>query len=75
MPLKTESDPRVAKVVEISASSAKSFEDAIASGIDRASKTLKNVQGAWIKEQKVIVKDGKIAQFRVHLMVTFILAD
>jgi dodecin len=75
MPLKMESDPRVGKVVEISASSPKSFEDAIASGIDRASKTLKNVQGAWIKEQKVIVKDGKISQFRVHLMVTFILAD
>jgi len=75
MALKMESDPRVGKVVEISASSTKSFEDAIASGIDRASKTLKNVQGAWIKEQKVIVKEGKIAQFRVHLMVTFILAD
>lgn len=75
MPLKMESDLRVGKVVEISAASTKSFEDAIASGIDRASKTLKNVQGAWIKEQKVIVKDGKISQFRVHLMVTFILAD
>ncbi len=44
-------------------------------GIDRASKTLKNVQGVWIKEQKVSVKDGKIAQYRVDLMVTFLLEE
>jgi len=73
MPLKLESGLHVGKVVEISAASTKSFEDAIAMGITRASKTLKNVQGAWIKEQKVIVKDGKIAEFRVDLKVTFIL--
>ena len=75
MPLKMESDLRVGKVVEISAASTKSFEDAIASGIDRASKTLKNVQGAWVKEQKVIVKGGKIVQYRVDLMVTFLLEE
>ena len=75
MPLKMESDLRVGKVVEISAASTKSFEDAIASGIDRASKTLKNVQGAWVKEQKVIVKEGKIVQYRVDLMVTFLLEE
>ena len=48
----------VAKVIEISSTSAKSFEDAIQQGITRANKTLKNVEGAWIKEQKVMVKDG-----------------
>jgi len=73
MPLKLESGLHVGKVVEISAASVKSFEDAIALGISRASKTLKNVQGAWVKEQKVIVKDGKIAEYRVDLKVTFIL--
>src|SRR3972149_968993 len=67
MPLKMETGLHVGKVVEITASSTKSFEDAIAVGIDRASKTLKNVQGAWVKEQKVIVRDGKIAQYRVGL--------
>jgi flavin-binding protein dodecin len=73
MPLKLESGLHVGKVVEISAASTKSFEDAIALGVARASKTLKNVQGAWVKEQKVIVKDGKIAEYRVDLKVTFIL--
>jgi len=75
MPLKMESGLHVGKVVEITAASTKSFEDAIAVGIDRASKTLKNVRGAWVKEQKVKVKDGKIAQYRVDLMVTFLLED
>jgi len=73
MPLKMESGLYVGKVVEITAASTRSFEDAIAVGIDRASKTLKNVQRAWVKEQKVIVKDGKVAQYRVDLMVTFLL--
>jgi flavin-binding protein dodecin len=73
MPLKLESGLHVGKVVEISAASTKSFEDAIALGVARASKTLKNDQGAWVKEQKVIVKDGKIAEYRVDLKVTFIL--
>jgi flavin-binding protein dodecin len=63
----------VARVTEISASSEKSFEDAIRHGIDRASKTLRNVEGAWVKEQKVCVKDGKITEFRVNMQVTFIL--
>jgi len=73
MPPMMESGIHVGKVVEITAASTKSFEDAIAVGIERASKTLKNVQGAWVKEQKVVVKGGKIAQYRVHLMVTFLL--
>jgi len=75
MPLMMESGLHVGKVVEITAASAKSFEDAIAKGIDRASKTLKNVRGAWVKEQKVIVKEGKIVQYRVDLMVTFLLEE
>ena len=65
----------VARVTEIISSSTKSFEDAIEKGIARAVKTLKNVEGAWVKEQKVIVRKGKIAEYRVDLKVTFILID
>jgi dodecin len=65
----------VARVTEIISSSRKSFEDAIEKGIARAVKTLKNVEGAWVKEQKVIVKKGKIDEYRVDLKVTFILID
>ena len=75
MPLMMESGLHVGKVVEITAASTKSFADAIAKGIDRASKTCKNVRGAWVKEQKVIVKEGKIVQYRVDLMVTFLLEE
>ncbi len=63
----------VARVTEITASSTKSFEDAIQVGVDRASKTLENVTGAWIKEQKVVVQNNKIAEYRVTMKVTFIL--
>ena len=63
----------VARVTEIIASSKKSFEDAVAQGVARASKTLKNVQGAWVKDQSVVVKGGEIAEYRVVLKVTFIL--
>lgn len=63
----------VAKVIELTATSKTSFEDAIQQGVARASKTLKNVQGAWIKEQQVEVEDGKISGYRVNLMVTFVL--
>ena len=65
----------VARVTEIIASSNKSFEDAIEKGIKRAVKTLKNVECAWVKEQKVVVKNGKISEYRVDLKVTFILID
>ncbi|BCJ91946.1 hypothetical protein IZ6_26810 [Terrihabitans soli] len=65
----------VAKVIEITSASKKSFEDAINVGIARASKTLENVEGAWIKEQKVQINDGKITGYRVNMMVTFVLAD
>ena len=65
----------VAKIIEISSESEKGFEDAIEKGIARASKTIKNIAGAWVKEQAVAVKNGKITSYRVNLMVTFVLDD
>jgi flavin-binding protein dodecin len=65
----------VARVTEISSTSTKSFEDAIQTGISRATKTLRNVRSAWIKEQRVDVRDDRIAEYQVNLMVTFILDD
>ena len=63
----------VAKVVEITAASPKSFEDAVQTGITRASKTLDDIQGAWVKDQKVVVKGNKIVEYRVDMKVTFVL--
>ncbi|MBT8495582.1 MAG: dodecin family protein [Deltaproteobacteria bacterium] len=63
----------VAKITEISSSSTTSFDDAMKTGLARASKTLKNIQGAWINDQKVIVKDGAVAEYRVNMRVTFVL--
>ena len=65
----------VAKVTEITSSSDKSFEDAIKKGIKRAGKTLENITGAWIQEQKVDISDGKISAYRVNMKVTFVLKD
>lgn len=65
----------IAKTSEITASSEKSFEDAIRKGIKRFSKTIKKVQGAWIKEQKVVVDGDDVTEFRVTMIVTFILDD
>ncbi len=65
----------VAKVIEVSATSAKSFEDAINEGIARACDSVKNVRGAWIKEQKVSVEDGRITAYRVNMQITFIVGD
>ena len=65
----------IAKVTEITASSTKSFEDAIQQGIARADKTLEKVKGAWIQEQTVTVDDGKISEYRVNMKVTFVLKD
>jgi hypothetical protein len=73
--LKGETDMSVARVTEITSASTKSFEDAIQVGIQRANKRLKNVKGAWIRDQKVIVENGKITQYRVNMKVTFILED
>lgn len=63
----------VARVTEIIAASKKSFADAVEQGVARASKTLKNVEGAWVQDQKVVVEKGKIVEYRVALKVTFIL--
>ena len=63
----------VAKVIEISSASTKSFEDAIETGIRRACDTVEDVQGAWVKEQKLAIEGGKIKEYRVLLKVTFVL--
>jgi flavin-binding protein dodecin len=65
----------VARVTEIIASSKKSFDDALDSGVKRATKTLKNVAGAWVASQDVIIVKGKITEYRVRLKVTFVLAE
>jgi flavin-binding protein dodecin len=65
----------VARVTEITASSPTSFQDAIEQGIERANKTLKNVEGAWIQEQTVVCDNGKIKAYRVNMKVTFVLTD
>ena len=65
----------VAKVSEISATSSKSFEDAIQQGLARASKTLRHISGAWVKEHQVKCEEGKIIEYQVNMMVTFVLDD
>jgi dodecin len=64
----------VAKVIEITSSSTKSFEDAINSGIAKASSSVDNIKGAWVKEQKVVVENNSITEYRVDLKVTFVLS-
>jgi dodecin len=63
----------VARVTELISSSTKSFQDAIELGIARADKTLENVKGAWIQDQKVVIEKGKIVEYRVNMQVTFVL--
>jgi flavin-binding protein dodecin len=63
----------IARVTEISATSDKSFEDAIQQGIKRATQTLRNVQGAWIKEQEVSVENNNIVAYKVNMMINFVL--
>ena len=65
----------IAKVTEITAGSKKGFEDAIQKGITRASKTLDNIQGAWINEQTVVVDGGEVKEYRVNMKVSFVLKD
>ncbi len=65
----------VARVTEIVAASPKSFDDAIKTGIARATKTLKNVKGAWVQDQELTLDDDNIKEYRVHLKVTFVLTD
>lgn len=63
----------VARITEVTVSSKKSFDDAIQKGVKRACKTLKNVEGAWVQDQKVIIKDGEIVEYRVTMKITFVL--
>lgn len=65
----------VARVVEISSTSTKSFEDAISEGVLRASKTLREIKSAWIKEQEVRVQNGRIVGYQVNMLVTFVLEE
>ena len=65
----------VAKVIEVSASSKTSFEDAINQGLSRACDSVSNVRGAWVKEQKVKVENGKISAYLVNMQVTFVLDE
>ena len=65
----------VARITEISSISKKSFEDAIVQGVTRANKTLKNVKGAWVKDQEVQIEKGRMVGFKVILKVTFVLSD
>lgn len=65
----------VAKNIEITSSSKTGFEDAINTGIERASRTIDNIKGAWVKEQKIEIQDGKVTEYRVTMILTFILAE
>jgi dodecin len=65
----------VARIIEISATSQKSFEDAIQQGVARATQTLRNLRSAWIKEQSVEIDNGRIVGYQVNLLVTFVLDD
>ena len=65
----------IAKVTEIISASDKSFEDTVNKGVKRASKTLKNVVSAWVQDQQVTVRNGKISAYRVNLKMTFILKN
>jgi dodecin len=65
----------VAKIIELTSSSQKSIEDAIETGIRRADSTLDNVEGAWVQDIKCVVKNGKVAEWRVNMKITFLLKD
>jgi len=65
----------IARVTEITASSKKSFEDAVKAGVKKANKTLDNITGAWIGDMKVVVDDGEVAEYRVNMKISFILKD
>jgi dodecin len=65
----------VARVTEISATSTESFDDAVKQGIERAAKTLRGITSAWVKDQNVMIDNGKVSAFKVNLSVTFLLDD
>jgi flavin-binding protein dodecin len=76
--IETKEEPKmssVARVTEMIALSKKSFNDALESGVKRATKTLKNVTGAWVASQDVVIAKGRITEYRVRLKVTFVLAE
>lgn len=63
----------VARITEVTATSKKSFEDAVEEGVKRACETLKNVKSAWVCDQEVSIDDGKIEEYKVRLKITFVL--
>jgi len=63
----------VAKIIEISSTSPDSFVDAVKQGITKAEKTVQNIEGAWIKEQKVVIEGGTVTEFQVVMKITFVL--
>ncbi|HEY6230198.1 MAG TPA: dodecin family protein [Pyrinomonadaceae bacterium] len=65
----------VARVTEISSTSTRSFEDAIATGVKRATSTLRNVRSAWVKEQQIKIEGDNIVEYQVNMMITFVLED
>jgi len=65
----------IARITEISSTSTKSFEDAIQSGVARATKTIRNIRSAWVKEQQIRIDDGSIVEYQVNLMITFVLDE
>jgi dodecin len=65
----------VTKFTELCATSSKSFEDAIEQGIERATKTLRNVKGAWVKDMRVSIENDKVVEYQINLQVTFLLED
>jgi hypothetical protein len=68
-------DTKVAKVIELTASSDQSFDHAVSSGIERASKTIQGIQGAWVNDMKATVENGRVTEYRVNMRVTFLLRD
>jgi len=65
----------IARITEISSTSKKSFEDAIQSGVARATKTIRNVRSAWVKEQQIRIENNSIVEYQVNLMITFVLDE
>jgi hypothetical protein len=65
----------IGRVVEISAMSSESFDDAVRQGIERAEKTLRNIRGAWVKDQRVEVENGKVTGYQVNMQLTFLMED
>ena len=62
----------VAKVIEVSSSSTKSFDDAVQTGIAKVAETVQNIQGAWVNEQSVVVNGSQVTEYRVNMKVTFL---